>query len=341
MRAGANLQSMERNMQIRLARRPIGEPTVDDFRLVEEAVPVPGAGEVLLQTQWLSLDPYMRGRMSDVRSYVAPVALDAAMVGGTVGKVVASNDPRFAVGDLALGYGGWQQYSVESASALQKLDPKISHPSYALGILGMPGQTAYCALNDIGAPKAGETLVVSAAAGAVGQVAGQLGKIAGCRVIGVAGGAEKCRYVVEELGFDACIDRKSESLDEALARYAPDGVDIYFDNTAGAILEAVMKRLRLGARIPLVGLIEQYNAVQAPKGPNLAPLLVARAKIEGFLVSDHAAHTRAFLAGVGGLLQSGKLRYREDVVEGLEAAPAAFIGLLRGANLGKLLVRIA
>ena len=332
---------MERNLQIRLARRPIGEPSVDDFRFVEEAMPAPGAGEVLLQTLWLSLDPYMRGRMSEARSYVAPVAIDAVMVGGTVGKVLASNDPRFSVGDLALGYGGWQRYSVEPADALQKLDSAMAHPSYALGILGMPGQTAYCALNDIGAPKAGETLVVSAAAGAVGQVAGQLGKIAGCRVVGVAGGAEKCRYVVEELGFDACIDRKTESLDEALARYCPDGIDIYFDNTAGAILEAVMKRLRVGARIPLVGLIEQYNAVQMPKGPNLAPLLVARAKIEGFLVTDHAAHTRDFLATVGGLLQKGKLAYREDVVDGLEAAPEAFIGLLRGANLGKLLVRAA
>ncbi len=332
---------MERNLQIRLARRPVGEPSVDDFRLVEEAMPAPGPGEVLLQTLWLSLDPYMRGRMSEARSYVAPVAIDAVMVGGTVGKVLASNDPRFAVGDLALGYGGWQRYSVEPADALQKLDATMPHPSYALGILGMPGQTAYCALNDIGAPKAGETLVVSAAAGAVGQVAGQLGKIAGCRVVGVAGGAEKCRYVVEELGFDACIDRKAESLDEALARYCPDGIDVYFDNTAGTILESVMKRLRVGARIPLVGLIEQYNAVQMPKGPNLAPLLVARAKIEGFLVTDHAAHTRDFLATVGGLLQRGKLAYREDVVEGLEATPEAFIGLLRGANLGKLLVRTA
>ncbi|MDH2910097.1 MAG: NADP-dependent oxidoreductase [Candidatus Eremiobacteraeota bacterium] len=332
---------MERNLQIRLARRPVGEPSVEDFRLVEEAVPSPGPGEVLLQTQWLSLDPYMRGRMSELRSYVPPVALDAVMVGGTVGKVLASNDPRFAVGDLALGYGGWQRYSVEPADTLQKLDPAMAHPSYALGILGMPGQTAFCALNDIGAPKAGETLVVSAAAGAVGQVAGQLGKVAGCRVVGVAGGAEKCRYVVEELGFDACIDRKSASLDEALAHHCPEGIDIYFDNTAGAILEAVMKRLRLGARIPLVGLIEQYNATQMPKGPNLAPLLVARAKIEGFLVSDHAAHTRIFLNTVGALLQQGKLAYREDIVEGLEAAPQAFIGLLRGANLGKLLVRAA
>ncbi len=332
---------MERNQQIRLVRRPVGEPTVEDFRLVEEAVPTPGDGEVLLRTQWLSLDPYMRGRMSEARSYVSPAALDSVMVGGTVGKVVTSNDPRFAVGDLALGYGGWQQFSVESAASLQKLDPAMARPSYALGILGMPGMTAYCALNDIGAPKAGETLVVSAAAGAVGQVAGQLGKIAGCRVIGVAGGEEKCRYVVEELGFDACIDRKVEALDDAFARHAPDGIDIYFDNTAGAILEAVMKHLRLGARIPLVGLIEQYNAVTAPKGPNLAPLLVARAKIEGFLVSDHAAHTRDFLKTVGGLLQSGKLHYREDIVEGLEAAPAAFIGLLRGANLGKLLVHTA
>jgi len=332
---------MESNLQIRLARRPVGEPTVADFRLVEEVVPTPGPGEVLLRTKWLSLDPYMRGRMSEMRSYAAPVAIDAVMVGGTVGEVVASNDPRFAVGDLALGYGGWQRYSVERADGLQKLDPKMTHPSYALGILGMPGQTAYCALNDIGAPKAGETLVVSAAAGAVGQVAGQLGKIAGCRVIGVAGGSEKCRYVVDELGFDACIDRKTESLDAAFARHCPDGIDIYFDNTAGAILEAVMKRLRIGARIPLVGLIEQYNATEMPKGPNLAPLLIARAKIEGFLVSDHAAHTRDFLAKVGALLEQGKLAYREDVVEGLERAPEAFIGLLRGANLGKLLVRTA
>ncbi|HUY11704.1 MAG TPA: NADP-dependent oxidoreductase [Candidatus Dormibacteraeota bacterium] len=332
---------VQSNTQIRLARRPVGEPTLEDFRRVESPIPEPAPNEVLLRNRWLSLDPYMRGRMSEARSYAAPVELDAVMVGGTVGEVVRSNDSRFTVGDLALGYGGWQSYSVERADTLHKLDPSLTHPSYALGVLGMPGQTAYCALHDIGAPKAGETLVVSAASGAVGQVAGQLGKIAGCRVIGIAGGERKVRYVVDELGFDACIDRKSESLDDALQRHCPDGIDIYFDNTAGAILEAVMRRLRIGARIPLVGLIEQYNATQVPSGPNLAPLLVARAKIEGFLVSDHTAHTRAFVAAVAPLLQSGKLRYREDIVEGLDRAPEAFIGLLRGENLGKLLVRVA
>jgi len=204
----------------------------------------------------------------------------------------------------------------------------------------MPGQTAYCALLDIGKPKAGETVVVSAASGAVGSVAGQIAKIKGCRVVGVAGSAEKCRYVTEELGFDACIDRRTENLNDALKKHCPDGIDIYFDNTAGTILEAVLRRINLHARIPLVGLIEQYNATGDPVGPNLRPLLVNRALIEGFLFLDHLAHTKQFLADVGGWLREGKLRYREDVVDGLENAPRALIGMLRGENFGKLIVRV-
>ncbi|MBV8074260.1 MAG: NADP-dependent oxidoreductase [Candidatus Eremiobacteraeota bacterium] len=329
------------NKRVLLARRPEGEPVLDDFRIVEEPIPSPRDGELLIRTQFLSLDPYMRGRMSAAKSYAKPVEVGEVMVGGTVGNVVESKNPKFVPGDVVLAQGGWQGYAVSDGSGVVKLDPKRAPVTYALGILGMPGQTAYCALLDIGRPKAGETVVVSAASGAVGSVAGQIAKIKGCRVVGVAGGEEKCRYVTAELGFDACIDRRTENLSDALKQHCPDGIDVYFDNTAGAILEAVLRRINLHARIPLVGLIEQYNATKEPGGPNLRPLLTNRAKIEGFLFLDHLAHTKQFLADVGGWLREGKLRYREDVVEGLENAPRALIGMLRGENFGKLLVKVS
>ncbi len=331
---------MERNLSVVLARRPVGEPREDDFRFVEGEVPEPREGEVLLRTRWLSLDPYMRGRMSAARSYAPPLEIGEVIVGATVSEVVRSRNDAFPEGTLVLANAGWQRYAISDGRDLRALDPTLGPPTYALGILGMPGQTAYCALFDIGRPRPGETVVVSAATGAVGSVAGQLAKIAGCRVVGVAGGPEKCRYAVDELGYDACIDRRAEDLDAALARHCPDGIDVYFDNTAGAILEAVLRRLNVGARMLLVGLIEHYNATEPPKGPYLGPLLVARARIEGFLVRDHLAHTPAFLRHVGGLVKAGRLRYREHVVDGLENAPRAFIGLLRGENFGKVLVRV-
>ncbi|MCL5258875.1 MAG: NADP-dependent oxidoreductase [Firmicutes bacterium] len=329
------------NTQVLLARRPAGEPQPDDFHIVRTPVPEPGEGQLLLRTRFLSLDPYMRGRMSPSKSYAAPMAIGDVMVGGTVSEVVASRHPGFAAGETVLAYAGWQSYALSNGAGLRKIDPAGFPITYALGVLGMPGQTAYCALLDIGKPKAGETVVVSAASGAVGSVAGQIAKIAGCRVVGIAGTNEKCAYVTETLGFDACINRRTADLDTALLQACPDGIDVYYDNTAGKILDAVLRHIVAGARIPLVGLIEHYNATQAPAGPFLGPLLVNRAKIEGFLVSDHEAHAAAFLREVTSWLREGRIRYREDIVDGLENAPRALIGLLRGENFGKLLVRCA
>ena len=327
------------NRRFILKNRPVGEPKLEDFELVEHALSAPGEGEVLARTIYLSLDPYMRGRMSAAKSYADPVELGALMVGGTVSEVLESRDPRLRPGDLVQGEGGWQTHALMRADRLRKLDPAAAPISYALGILGMPGMTAYAALLDIGQPKAGETIVVSAAAGAVGSVAGQIGKLCGARVVGVAGTEAKCAYVVEELGFDACINRHAENLPGALQAAAPDGIDVYFDNTAGLVLEAVMQAINLHARIALVGLIAQYNSGN-PAGPNLAPLLVKRASIKGFLVSDYAHRARDFARDVGGWLRAGKLTYREDRVAGLENAPRAFIGLLRGENFGKAIVEV-
>lgn len=329
-----------KSLQIVLAQRPAGEPVPADFRLEEVALPPPGDGEVLVQTRWLSLDPYMRGRMSAVRSYAPPVEIGKKMVGETVGVVIESRAPGFVRGELVAAHTGWSTHAVVASRDLRRIHAEGMPASYALGVLGMPGLTAYCALLEIGAPKAGETVVVSAASGAVGSVAGQVAKIKGCRVIGIAGSDEKCRYVEQILGFDACINRRTENLDDALARTAPGGIDVYFDNTAGSILEAVLRRINLHARIALVGLIESYNAQKAPNGPNLAALLVKRAKIEGFLVMDHADHRERFEREMTQWLREGRVRYKEDVVDGLENAPHALIGLLRGENFGKLLVRI-
>ncbi|MDP9018003.1 MAG: NADP-dependent oxidoreductase [Candidatus Eremiobacteraeota bacterium] len=329
------------NTQIRLESRPAGEPTEQNFKLTQTPVPTPVEGEVLLKTRWLSLDPYMRGRMSAAKSYAAPVQVGGVMVGFAVSEVIESHDAGFAPGEVVVGETGWQTYSTKSGKALRKIDSADAPISYALGVLGMPGLTAYCALTDIGKPQPGESVVVSAAAGAVGSIAGQIAKIRGCRVVGIAGSEQKCDYLISQLGFDACINRRTADLDAALSQACPDGIDVYFDNTAGKILEAVMRRLNLFARIPLVGLIEQYNAIETPNGPNLAPLLVARAKIEGFLVSDHQAHAPVAFAQMGAWLRESKLRYKEDIVEGLERAPRALIGMLRGENFGKLLVRVS
>jgi len=333
--------SSSMNRQILLKSRPVGEPKESDFALVETPIPEPEEGEVLNRTVYLSLDPYMRGRMSDRASYAAPVELGSVMVGGGVSQVMQSNHPQFSAGDFVLSYDGWQAYGVSKGETLRKLDPKQAPISYALGITGMPGMTAYFALLDVGQPQSGETVVISAASGAVGSVAGQIAKIKGCRVVGVAGSDAKCDYVVKELGFDECINRNTQDLSSALKAACPDGIDVYFDNTAGAILEAVLQQINLGARIPLVGLISQYNAENPPPGPNLMPLLVKRALIKGFLVSDYQQRQAEFLNDVVQWLQAGKLKYKEDVVEGLENAPRAFIGLLQGKNFGKLIVKVS
>ena len=329
------------NQQILLKSRPVGEPKESDFALVETPIPEPGEGEVLNRTIYLSLDPYMRGRMSDRESYAAPVELGSVMVGGAVSQVVKSNHPQFSAGDFVLSYDGWQAYGVSKGETLRKLDPNQAPISYGLGITGMPGMTAYFALLDIGQPQAGETVVVSAASGAVGSVAGQIAKLKGCRAVGVAGSEAKCDYVVKELGFDACINRKTQDLSSALKAACPNGIDVYFDNTAGAILEAVLQQINLGARIPLVGLISQYNAETPPPGPNLMPLLVKRALIKGFLVGDYQQRQAEFVNDVSQWLHEGKLKYKEDVVEGLKNAPHALIGLLQGKNFGKLIVKVS
>jgi NADPH-dependent curcumin reductase CurA len=321
--------------------RPVGEPKESDFALAESPVPEPDAGQILTRTIYLSLDPYMRGRMSAAASYARPAELGQVMVGGAVGQVVRSKNAGFAEGDFVQGHTGWQEYAVSDGQGMRKIDLRRGPLSYALGVLGMPGMTAYVALLDVGRPRTGETVVVSAAAGAVGSVVGQIAKIKGCSAVGVAGSDEKCRYVVTELGFDACVNYRTQDLDEALAAACPAGIDVYFDNVAGPVLAAALRHINFGARIPLVGLISQYNAVDPPPGPNLLPLLVRRAVIQGFLVSDHEHRREEFLRDVSAWLKAGRLKYREDMVQGLENAPRAFLGLFRGKNFGKLLVQVS
>jgi hypothetical protein len=315
-------------------------PTPDDFETVSTPIPQLRDGDVLRKTIYLSLDPYMRGRMSDEPSYAKSVNVGELMVGHTVSVVVESRQPHFQAGDLVAGYDGWQEYAVSNGNGLRKLDRSLP-PSTAIGVLGMPGMTAFVGLLDIGKPKAGETVVVSAASGAVGSIVGQLAKVAGCRAVGVAGSAEKCRYVVEELGFDACVNYKSDDLVGALRDACPNGIDIYFENVGGAVLEAVLRLLNTFARIPLCGLISDYNATRRPVGPSLLPLLRTRATIRGFIILDHYDRFPAFLKEVEPLVRSGRIKYREDIVEGLDAAPSALIGLFEGRNFGKMLVRVA
>lgn len=328
------------NKQIILKSRPVGEPKDSDFAVVETPTPEPGEGEILSRTIYLSLDPYVRGRISGGQSYAASLELGSVIVGGTVSQIIKSNHPQFQVGDFVLSSNGWQTYAVSKGETLRKLDPTQAPLSYNLGVLGMPGLTAYAALLDVGQPKEGETVVVSAASGAVGAVVGQIAKIKGARVVGIVGSDDKRDYIVKELGFDVGINRKTQELDSALKEAAPNGIDVYYDNTAGVILEAVLQHINLGARIPLVGLISEYNATSTQPGPNLRPLLVKRALIKGFLVGDYQHRFNDFSHDVSGWLQSGQLKYKEDVVDGLENATGAFIGLLRGDNFGKLIVKV-
>jgi NADPH-dependent curcumin reductase CurA len=331
------------NRQITLAARPEGFPKESDFALVEGAVPSPGPGEVLIRSQWLSVDPYMRGRMSTARSYAKPTEVGEPMTGQAVGEVVESQDPRFAPGDLVVGQLGWQDYAVARGGSLRKLDPDLAPPQTALHVLGATGLTAYFGLFDVGEAKPGDTVVVSAASGAVGQVVGQLARIAGCGpVVGLAGSAEKVADLTDLYGYDVGIDYKHDDVNGRLKEACPNGVDVYFDNVGGALSETVFRRLALGARIPVCGQISQYNLAEPELAPrNLGFLIVFRARLEGFLIYDYAHRFPEGLQRLGRWLAEGKLTYREDVTEGLENAPAAFMGMLRGENRGKALVRIS
>jgi NADPH-dependent curcumin reductase CurA len=333
---------LKTHRQIRLAARPNGYPKDGDFRLVESPVPEPGPGEFLVRVVYLSLDPYMRGRMSDARSYVPPVALGDVMEGGTVCEVVRSSHPGFAAGDVIEGRLGWQEYGVSSGKGVRKIDARIAPISTALGVLGIPGLTAYFGLLEVGQPKAGETVLVSAASGAVGGLVGQIAKLKGCRAVGLAGSDAKVRYITEELGYDAGINyRTASDLDAALGAACPGGIDVYFDNVGGGITEAVSRHVNMFARFAVCGLISQYNLTE----PELAPrnerfVLVNRVRIQGFLVFDFAARYKEGLAQLTEWVTEGRLRYREDIVDGLERAPGALTDLLQGRNFGKMLVRV-
>ena len=325
-----------------LVRRPPGEPAEADFRVEEAAVPEPGPREVLVRVVYLSLDPYQRGRMRDAASYAAPVGLGQVMTGGVVGEVVKSNHPDFAVGDIVEDRLGWQEYAIGGGPSLRKVDPKIAPISTANGVLGMPGMTAYFGLLDVGQPKPGETVVVSAASGAVGQVVGQIARIMGCRVVGIAGGPKKCAFVTDELGFDACLDYKAgKDLDAALRAACPNGIDVYFDNVGGMISDAVLRNLNFFARVALCGSISQYNATTPEMGPRLMGTFVGkRVAMRGFIVTDFAERYGPARRQMGEWVKSGRIKYREDIADGIDKTPRAFIGMLRGENFGKQLVRL-
>jgi len=334
------------NHQIHLVSRPSGEASTDNFRLVEQPVGTPGEGQVLVRHHFLSLDPYMRGRMDDAKSYAQPQPLDKVMQGGTVGVVVASKHPEYKAGDNVVGFGGWQEYSIVDAGlpgSLRKVDTSKVPVSAYLGVVGMPGVTAWYGLMKICQPKPGQTIVVSAASGAVGSAVGQLAKIRGCRAVGIAGGADKCGYVTRELGFDACIDYKAhkdpKSLYQALKEATPDGVDGNFENVGGPILDAVLARMNAFGRIALCGMISGYDGQPIPlQHPQL--ILVSRLTIEGFIVGEHREVWPEALKELGMLVATGKLKYRESVAEGIASAPEAFLGLLKGRNFGKQVVKL-
>ena len=336
----------ERMRRIVLARRPEGRPSEADFRHEEGPVPEPAEGEVMVRVTWLSLDPYMRGRMDAGPSYAAPVEVGATMEGGAVGEVVASRCD-VPVGAVVLGAFGWASHAVAPGRAVRVLDPGMAPPQTFLGALGMPGFTGWHGLTRIGRPREGETLVVGAATGAVGSMVGQLAKARGLRAVGVAGGPAKCAHAVEELGLDACLDRRAHdvrSLRAALSEACPDGVDVYFENVGGAVLEAVLPLMNAHGRIPVCGMISWYDGA-APDAPLLPrawrAILVKRLAVEGYIISDHWDRLPEFLAEVGPMVREGRVRFREDVAEGLEAAPAAFLSMLGGGNLGKQLVHVA
>lgn len=329
------------NRQVLLKSRPTGMPTTADFAIADSPMPDPAEGEVLVRGIYLSLDPYMRGRISAARSYAKPVEIGGVMEGRVVGQVARSRDPAFREGDYVVGGFGWQLYSAIPGKGLLKLDPAEAPLSTALGVLGMPGLTAYVGLSEIGRPQQGETVVVSAASGAVGAVAGQLAKQAGARVVGIAGGADKCSCVEAELGFDAAIDHRTADLGAALDRACPNGIDVYFENVGGAVQQAVFPRLNDFGRMIMCGMVAEYNDVEPRPGPNLMSAVRKRLKIQGFIVSDQWQRWGEYRAMAAPLVKSGALKYREDIVDGLDRAPEAFIGLLQGRNFGKLLIRLS
>jgi len=329
----------ESNRQILLASRPTGWVEESNFKLVETPVPAIADGQVLVRNHFLSLDPYMRGRMNDTKSYAAPVNLGDVMIGGTAGEVVASKHPKFNVGDKVVGMLGWQLYGVSDGTLLMKVDDRHIPLSAYLGTVGMPGVTAWYGLMDICQPKAGETVVVTAASGAVGSVVGQLAKMKGCRAVGIAGGAEKCRYVVDELGFDACVDYKAGNLWKDIKEATPKGIDCLFENVGGEIFDTLLGRMNAFSRIALCGLISQYNS-EPHAMKNVGSVLVNRIKLQGFIVSEHMERWPVALQELGQGVATGRIKYRETVAQGLENAPKAFIGLLKGANLGKQLVKL-
>jgi len=335
---------MSQNSTIRrswvLKQRPSGAPSADDFALREDAVPEPGPGEVVTRTIWLSIDPYMRGRLREQQTYAVAIQIGEVMTGETVGEVISSTDPRFAPGDLVVGGRGWQTHCLTQGERLVKIDRKGAPLSAYLGVLGMPGATAYRGISEICAPKPGETVVISAASGAVGSVAGQLAKRAGARVVGIAGGAEKCLFVQETLGFDDCIDHRSMDLRRELAACCPNGIDGYFENVGGAVQAAVFDLLNPFARVAMCGMVSQYNEDEFPPGPNLGFVVGKRVLIQGFIVSDKPEKLAEWRRLAGPWVADGSLAYREDVHDGLEEAPAALAGILGGQNFGKLLVRV-
>jgi NADPH-dependent curcumin reductase CurA len=330
------------NHQFRLAARPVGMPKHTDWKYTEEPVREPGDGEFLVKILYISLDPAMRGWINEGRSYVPPVGIGEVMRAGAAGRVIESKNDKFAVGDHVVGAFGLQEYALSNGSGVTKVDTRIAPLPVYLGTLGMPGMTAYFGLLDIGQPKPGETVVVSAAAGAVGSVVGQIAKLKECRVVGIAGGPQKCQYVVNDLGFDAAIDYKREDVSVALRKHCPKGIDIYFDNVGGDILDAALAQLNRGARIPLCGAISQYNNPEKMQGPkNYLSLLINRATMKGFIVFDFADRYPEAASQMAGWLIGGKLKSREDIVEGLQTFPDTFLKLFKGENFGKLLLKVA
>ena len=333
------------NRQILLANRPVGMPKASDFILNETSIPTPVDGQVLCETLYLSLDPYMRGRMSPSKSYAKPVEINEVMTGGTVGKVIESKDPNLKAGDIVFGYGGWQDYWVHNGKTLKNVDPDIAPISTATGVLGMPGVTAYTGLLNIGKPKKGETVVVASACGPVGSVVGQIAKFKGARSVGIAGSKEKCKYATDKFQFDHCLNHKSREFSEELKQVCPKGIDVYFENVGGKVLDSVLPLLNDFARIPVCGIISAYNSTKLPSGPNLMPslmrnILVKRLTFRGFIVWDFANQEKEALQQLAKWIKQDKLHYLEDIVDGLENAPEAFIGLFDGKNFGKLVVRV-
>ena len=342
----AKIMTTVTNVQVRLASRPSGMPTLQNFQITEVQEPLEPARGMRLKTIWLSIDPYMRARMSSRPSYTDPTGIGDVMPGGTVSQVIASTQSGFRAGDFVVGYTGWQSYADSDGSGLRKLDPTVAPISTALGVLGMPGMTAYTGLLNIGQPKAGETLVVAAAAGAVGSAVGQIAKIKGCRIVGIAGGREKVAYLIDELGFDAAVDHRSDTFADQLAKVCSKGVDIYFENVGGEVWKTVRPLLNPFSRIPVCGVIANYNEDGSIKGDQSADdlmrlTLFKRLRIQGFIVSDFGSQEQDFLRDAGAWYQQGKLKHKEHVIEGIRNAPRALIGLLKGENFGKQLIKVA